>query len=185
MKIIGNRVMLRDYQRSDFNDHLKWRTIETEWMNWDSPWREDDRIDAYEYSERRLAVLGNLSDENIRWTFEICTYPEERHIGWSNCYCLNMFYNYSKKPTGRYALGIDIVPEEFRGKGLGSEAFRLFQNYLLEFGITRVYTQTWVGNTKMQKMAESLGYQPCNLKRNKFSKNNKKYDIITYYLDLE
>lgn len=177
--------MLRDFERSDFQDHLRWRTIETEWMNWDSPWRENDRVDAREYAERRLAVLRTAKDNDIRWTFEICSYPEEKHIGWSNCYCLNLFYNYSKKQTGRYALGIDIVPPEYRRRGLGSEAFRLFQEYLLEFGITRVYTQTWIGNVGMQKMAEKLGYEPVNIKKNKFSKDGKSYDVVTYCLESE
>lgn len=184
MEIIGKRVMLRDFKRSDLDDHLRWRESETEWMNWDSPWRENNRVDAYEYAERRIASLKTKTDSDIRWTFEICTYPERVHIGWSNCYCLDLFYNYSKKQTRRYALGIDIVPMEYRGQGLGGEVFELFQNYLLEFGIFRYYTQTWIGNTRMENMAKRLGYKAVNVKKNKFSHNGKRYDIVTFCLEV-
>lgn len=183
MEIKGKRIMLRDFIESDYEDHLRWRTTETEWMKWDSPWRVNDRVSVEDYSESRLLALKCKTDDDIRWTFEICTYPEGIHIGWSNCYCLDFFYNYSKRATSRYALGIDIVPIEYRGQGLGKEVFELFQNYLLSFGITRYYTQTWVGNKRMERMALSLGYEPINIKRNKFKSTNRKYDIVTFCLE--
>lgn len=185
MELIGKRVMLRDFKKSDLNDHIKWHTEDLEWEKWDSPWRKNDRTDPQEYAERRLASLRTKKDSDIRWTFEICTYPERIHIGWTNCYCLNLFYNYSPRQTSRYALGIDIVPLEYRGKGLGKECFQLFCQYLLEFGITRIYTQTWVGNTKMERMAKSLNFEPVNLKKDKYVCDGKKYSIITYCLELE
>lgn len=185
MELIGKKVMLRDFQKSDLADHVKWHTEDLEWEKWDAPWRKNDRTDPIEYAERRLASLRTKKDDEIRWTFEICTYPEGKHVGWMNCYCLNLFYNYSSRQTSRYALGIDIVPVEERGKGLGKECFQLFTKYLLEFGITRVFTQTWAGNVKMENLAKSLGFRPVNLKKDKYVCDGRKYSVITYCLELE
>ena len=134
MELIGKNAMLRDYQKSDYDDHVRWRTVDTEWKKWDAPCSDDrDAASVEEYAERRLARLKRINDDDIRWTFELCTYPEGKHIGWMNCYCIDRFCNYATKDSGRYCLGIDIVPQDQRGKGIGREAFVLFQNYLLCF----------------------------------------------------
>ena len=187
MELIGKNAMLRDYIPEDYEDHVKWRTVETEWKNWDAPWNKNDRggDSVIEYAERRLLKLKTARDEDIRWTFEICSYPERKHIGWMNCYCIDRFCNYSTTDHGRYCLGIDIVPQEYRGKGLGKEAFTLFQNYLLEFGITRIYTQTWSGNTRMIALAKSLGYVLYKEKKGFYKTPSATYSLLTFKLDLE
>lgn len=177
--------MLRDFISSDYNDHVIWQTTQTEWMKWDSPWRKrEDRTSPLEYAEHRISRLKVIGDNDIRWTFELCTYPEQDHIGWMNCYCIDIFGGYSRKDRGRYALGIDIVPSEYRGKGLGAEAFTLFERYLFDFGITEVYTQTWSGNFRMMALAEKLDYHIYHIKRGKYTVNGDKYDLITYKKEL-
>lgn len=185
MRLIGSRVMLRDFIPSDLDDHIRWHTTQTEWMNWDSPWRGvDDRTSPEEYAEHRLSRLKVIDEKSIRWTFELCTYPSNIHIGWMNCYCIDRFGSYSSKDRGRYALGIDIVPKEFRGQGLGAEAYELFEAYLFDFGITEIYTQTWSGNDRMMKLAEKLDYHIYHIKKHKYTLDGKKYDLITYKKEL-
>lgn len=177
--------MLRDFLPSDLKDHILWQTTQTEWMQWDSPWRtKEDRTSPEEYAQHRLARLKAIDEDDIRWTFELCTYPEETHIGWMNCYCIDAFGGYSQKDRGRYALGIDVVPKEYRGLGLGTEAFELFESFLFDFGITETYTQTWSGNLRMMGLAEKLGYHIHHIKKKKYIVNGKKYDLITYKKEL-
>jgi len=186
VKLIGEKTMLRDYIPNDYYDHVAWRTTITEWQSWDAPWDDSRDISSVEeYAERRESRLKRVTDDDIRWTFEICTYPDEKHIGWMNCYCIDHFGNYATKDTGRYALGIDIVPPEYRGKGIGKEAFKLYQDFLLDFGITETYTQTWSGNTRMIALAESLGYEVYKVKKNFYKTPNGNYSRITFKLELE
>ena len=31
-------ITLRDMKESDIADHIRWRTVETAWKDWDGPW---------------------------------------------------------------------------------------------------------------------------------------------------
>ncbi len=42
MEIIGIRIKLRPFTKNDIADYIRWNTLETEWMEWDAPWKEND-----------------------------------------------------------------------------------------------------------------------------------------------
>ena len=185
VKLIGEKAMLRDFIPADKFDHEVWRTTETEWQNWDAPWCTDrDLSSVAEYAENRLRRLAIIADDDIRWTFELCSYPEGKHIGWMNCYCIDRFCRYATHDTGRYALGIDIVPPSYRGRGIGAEAYKLFEDYLLDFGITQTYVQTWSGNLPMMRLAEKMGYTPYKYKKNHYVTTDGSFALVTFKKDL-
>ena len=61
-------------------------------------------------------------------------------------------------PPGVCEIGIEIFEEE-RGKGLGTEAVRLFSEWLLDNGYPRVQASTDLRNAPMRRVFEKLGWE--------------------------
>ena len=79
-------IVLRDMIESDIEDYVRWFTAETEWMDWDAPWEneettpEAEREGWTEYFER----IKTLPKDALRWKFEIEL--DGRHVGWVSRY---------------------------------------------------------------------------------------------------
>jgi RimJ/RimL family protein N-acetyltransferase len=61
-------------------------------------------------------------------------------------------------PPGVCEIGIEIFEQE-RGKGLGTEAVRLFSEWLLANGYPRVQASTDLRNAPMRRIFEKLGWE--------------------------
>ncbi|MBR0137338.1 MAG: GNAT family N-acetyltransferase [Erysipelotrichaceae bacterium] len=174
-------VSLRDMKEEDIEDYVRWFTTETTWSDWDAPWEpletdeDQERKSWTEYYES----VRDMSEDALRRKFEIEV--NGRHIGWvSSYYDLGYVENTDNIP----AIGIDIPNEKDRHHGYGTRALQLFIDYLKEKGHTSLYTQTWSGNTGMMRVAEKLGFKEAFRKENNREVNGRKYDSITYRLDL-
>ena len=173
MKILHKEIYLRDRLEKDLDDYIKWFTSDTEWQNWDAPWEKGD-FSEKEYREKFIANL-KLTLPIPRRRFEICLNNDE-HIGWMNSYFLD-----EKKE--KLAIGIDIPEIKYRGKGYGKVSLILFINYLLENGFANIYTQTWSGNKAMILLAEKLGFDEIDRKKDIRKVNNAFYDALTFILN--
>lgn len=175
-------LTLRDMHPSDIEDYVRWFTTETEWGDWDSPWEghfegteEEERKGWTEYYES----VKNLPDEVVRWKFEIES--DGKHIGWI---CAYTDLGYLDNPEEIWALGLDIPCMEGRKHGNGTKALQMYIDYLKEHGQKSFYTQTWSGNLPMIRVAEKLGFKEVCRKKDHREVNGKKYDAITWRLDL-
>lgn len=75
-----------------------------------------------------------------------------RHIGWLNAY-------HRERDPHATEIGISIQEDEEWGKGVGSEAFSLWMDYLFrELNLTRIGFTTWQGNPGMLKVGAKLGF---------------------------
>ena len=75
MKIIGQRVILRDPIKKDIEDRIRWETVETEWLDWDAPWELEngEPFDPEEYRNLMNKKLSKPKNPNeIRYGFQIC-----------------------------------------------------------------------------------------------------------------
>lgn len=173
-------LILRDMIKSDIEDYVRWFTVETEWMEFDAPWEdvscnaEEALADWTEYYHR----VCDMPAEAMRRKFEIEL--DGRHIGWV---CWYTDLDYADNPDGVPAVGIDVPERDARGIGAGTEALRQFIRYLKEHGASRVYTQTWSGNTRMLRVAEKLGFKEIHRVRDLRTVNGKKYDALTLELE--
>lgn len=83
------------------------------------------------------------------------------------------------KNTNWLEIGIIIYKPEYWGSGYGTEAFRLFIDYI--FTITplhRLGISTWSGNTRMVKLAEKMGMkEEARIRQARFL-DGKYYDAI-------
>ena len=158
-------LTLRDMHPSDIEDYVRWFTTETEWGDWDSPWEghfegteEEERKGWTEYYES----VKNLPDEVVRWKFEIES--DGKHIGWI---CAYTDLGYLDNPEEIWALGLDIPCMEGRKCGNGTKALQMY-----------------IGNLPMVRVAEKLGFKEVCRKKDYREVRGKKYDAITWRLDL-
>ncbi|HOG01451.1 MAG: hypothetical protein BWY35_01838 [Firmicutes bacterium ADurb.Bin248] len=189
MRLIDEKVILRDMIASDVEDRVRWETIETEWLGWDAPW-ENDPANVYyvpfDEAALRRSCAGKLSrareDDEPRASFEICVNDAaQTHIGWCNSYRIDEQCFYS--PAGdRLAIGIDIPPAQARHKGYATAAWRLFIGYLIENGASEVYTQTWSGNIRVLGLIEKLGFVEIDRKQGIRHVRGARYDALTFRL---
>jgi len=57
MRLQNDKVILRDFIKSDIDDVIRWETIETEWQLWDAPWENDEVFDCEEYQKKCFILL--------------------------------------------------------------------------------------------------------------------------------
>ncbi len=186
MKIEYENIVLRDMCKSDIEDYVRWFTAETEWSNTDAPWEPietDEETERTSWSEYYESVK-NLSDDVLRWKFEIEL--SGRHIGWVSSYPIGENYEWIDEikdgQTVYRAVGIDICEPDVWGGGIGTKALRAFMNYYFENGADKLYTQTWSGNVRMIRCAEKLGFTECNRNIDSREVDGIKYDGLTFEL---
>ena len=79
-------VILRDMLESDIDDYVRWFTSETEWMNWDAPWENEEYCAAPDPDRERKDWTAcyksqkKLSPDAVRFRYEI--EADGVHVGW-------------------------------------------------------------------------------------------------------
>ena len=61
----------------------------------------------------------------------------------------------------------------------------MFIKYLIDKGIDDIYTQTWSGNERMVHIAEKIGFEEYRRKKEFRLVRGKKYDGLTFRLNME
>jgi len=153
IELRGERVVLRDQRPSDVDARLRWLTTEIEWGYWDAPWEGNDPLPPERVEEVRRGMLdamrNPLPTPRTRLFVELVNGPL---IGWVN--------SYDHDPVDRSVwVGIDICESAQWGRGLGTEALRLWIDYLFaNLDLERIRMATWSGNERMIRVAEKLGF---------------------------
>jgi RimJ/RimL family protein N-acetyltransferase len=157
---------------ADLADYFVWATTDTEWGEWDAPWEED--VDPNEWTAMLREDCLN-ADDNPRYRFEIED-ERGRHIGWVSRYGMD-------EDRTKIAVGIDIPPQDARGKGYGKAALEAFVAYLFrEASVDAIYAQTWSGNAPMIALAESIGFKEIRRITDIREVRGGKYDALTFEL---
>lgn len=175
-------LRLRDMIKDDIEDYVRWFTSETEWGNWDAPWEghfegsaEEERAAWTKYYD----AVKDLPEDTLRWKFEI--EADGKHIGWI---CSYTDLGYLENKDKLLAVGLDIPEPDDRRKGHGTEAFRLYLDYLRDRGHRSFFTQTWSGNLPMMRLAEKLGFTEVIRIKDLREVDGRKYDAVTFRLDV-
>ena len=90
MKIAFDEVTLRDYHLSDVEDEVRWTNTDTAGFYADTPWMTLEPVDPDELRTDMTHIISNLSEDAVRWRFEI--EAAGRHIGTVSSYYLNKDY---------------------------------------------------------------------------------------------
>lgn len=167
-------ILLRDRVPSDLENHRRWLSTETAWLDWDAPWEKNDPEINEKYLERLAMRLGQPLP-SIRSTLEICLQTGP-HLGLVNA------YSFEGDPD-RLAVGIGLRESAYWGRGYGRQAFFLWLAYHFAAGDrSRLYCQTWSGNIRMVKLAARAGFIELERQRNFREVRGRPYDALTLIL---
>jgi len=150
---VGEHVILRPRVPSDVDIYLHWRT-HGEWRQWDAPWEGGGDFltpeKELEYRER-FASMFEGEAPSPRHTAVITT-RDGKLLGWVNRYC-------PKDNPEDWHVGMDICEDEFLNQGIGTDALRLWVDYLFrESDVHRISLGTWSFNERMMRVAEKAGF---------------------------
>lgn len=187
MPIKYQTIILRDMVESDIADVIRWRTVETQWMDWDGPDMPWSAFDPEAYRARMTEALKQPVTGR-RKSFQIET-AEGVHIGMTNVYRMDENWKYLHDgPEGEGigpVLGLSICESVYWSRGYGRQALAAFIRYFLEQGEREVYLQTWSGNVRMVRVAQALGFAVCNRFTGNRHIRGGVYDGLTFRLDLD
>jgi RimJ/RimL family protein N-acetyltransferase len=146
-KIEGEKINLRITNENDIKDYERWNTSELKAWQYDGPWYDEDLSGVIE-GRKKWCIGERISPYRF---LEIET-KDSIHIGWVVVY-------HDKQDPHMTEIGIDIVEDEYWGKGIGEEALSLWIDYLFkERSFIRLGYETWEGNKGMIKLGEKLGF---------------------------
>ena len=140
-------------------ERLRLRAIESEDASVKAQWLNDPETRYtlhYSYPIAKTATrewCRELYKRRDHVEMIVETVPDSQPIGYCGLKSIDMR---SRKAEAYIAIG----EAGFRGQGYGREAWSVLLGYaFFELGLRRVYLYTWVENTALIRMAESLGFR--------------------------
>lgn len=185
MKISFDEVILRDYQLSDVEDEVRWTNEDTAWFYSDTPWMKLEPVDPDELREDMIQIMSDLSEDTIRWRFEIEVAGQ--HIGTVSSYYLDEKFEptpwesidqrkNAEENRSIRGLGIEICEMSFWGRGIGTKVLTVFMEYYRSLGEHRFLLETWSGNARMLGCARKLGFAEVKRQKGAYVVDGKAYD---------
>ncbi|MEW5719760.1 MAG: GNAT family protein [Chloroflexota bacterium] len=145
--------ILRDHRPSDADAHIRWLT-HGEWRQYDAPWEDAGTVYTPEILERhRQKFLEACAQElpTPRQRAIIAT-QDNTPIGRVTRYAQERF-------PQTWFVGIDICEDAHLNRGVGTEALKLWVDYLFAHSdIHRLALDTWSLNPRMIRVAEKVGF---------------------------
>lgn len=185
MEISFEDITLRDYRLSDVEDEVRWTNKDTAWFYSDTPWMELGPVDPDELREDMRQIISEMSEDDIRWRFEIDVAGQ--HIGMVSSYYLDE--NFEPTPWASIdqhknaeenhsvrALGIEICEMDHWGRGIGGKVLTALMEYYRGLGERRFILETWSGNTRMLGCARKLGFTEVKRQKGAYTVDGKDYD---------
>lgn len=142
LSIIGKEDLPELYQ-------LRYGEDDPEWKKWDAPYYEHRRPEYASFEERELQELETDGAYGVH--SQLIISAGEEKIG-------TIIFYWEHEPTRWLEIGITIYSPLHWNGGYGTEALRLYIDYLFqELEIGRVGLTTWSGNERMVAAAEKSG----------------------------
>ncbi|WP_047981820.1 GNAT family N-acetyltransferase [Ornithinibacillus contaminans] len=145
--IKGNRIALKPIEEKDIV--TLWNYIygeeNPEWKQWDAPYFPLEKVTLEDYEQAMKKRIEAGLDER-----RVITVDNEI-IG-------IVSYYWEHKPSNWLEIGIVIYSPNYWNGGYGTEALKLWIDYLFNsLSIHRIGLTTWSGNERMIKVSEKLG----------------------------
>ncbi len=166
---------------------MLWTNEQTEWFLAEAPWMTLEPVDPDELRADMEQIIEDISEDSIRWRFEIET--DGRHVGQLSSSYLDA--NFELTPwesidqsknapenNSVRALGIEICETEYWGKGIGTKALTAFMEYYRGLGEQRFLLETWSGNQRMLGCAKKLGFHEVKRTVGSVTFNGESFDEL-------
>ena len=146
-RLSGGSASLRTTLPADIPDYERWESSDLPAWRYDGPWYAHES--GHMVARRRKWLVGKREPP---FSFLEIEGPRGEHLGWVTAY-----YRFDDPHMTEF--GIDICEDAFWGQGIGSEASRLWLDYLFrQYALTRIGFGTWEGNLRMLALGEKLGF---------------------------
>lgn len=151
MNITGHRCVLRDWTAGDVGVYREWLRPEHDWHDTNGPYfGRPSAVEADRAAARAREVL--FAPPTPRTMLVICRPGDDRLIGMVNWY-------WECRETDWRRIGIGLYDPSVRGQGVGTEALRLWTQYLFDTtDALRLDLSTYSGNPAMCRAAEAAGF---------------------------
>ena len=145
------RLVLRDWQKVDFEPYRKWNTGHHRWMDFDGPYYPKRSPEAL---EQEIERLKQPSSQIVRSRMVIADAESNQLLGTVNWY-------WESQETNWMSIGVAIYDDRLWGKGLGFEAMQLWCSHLFASypELVRLDMRTWSGNAGLMRLADKLGFK--------------------------
>ncbi|MDO3410763.1 GNAT family protein [Saccharibacillus sp. CPCC 101409] len=150
----GGQVRLRSVTPTDYEElyALQYTIEDREWTEWDGPYYKDE-----EHEETCTEFVENyerIKARNLPWEPRLLVETKEGET-------LGVVTSYwEHKPSNWLEAGILLYRSTTWSRGSGTEALRLYVDYLFaHLDVPRVGITTWSGNARMMRAAERIGMQ--------------------------
>ncbi|MGE5508115.1 MAG: GNAT family N-acetyltransferase [Chitinophagales bacterium] len=166
----GDRVLLREFRRSDLAELRKW--VNDEETNrylgfWTFPQTEEQTL---EYLERQLGREAPFTD--IELVITLKDDPEGTYIGGVGLHGIDWRNRNAE-------LGIVIGRKELQGQGLGTEAIRLMLGYAFDFlNLHKVNLVYFEYNARGRRCYEKCGFKEEGRVRENRYWDGRYWDVI-------
>lgn len=149
--VSSSTAILRDALSADVKSYIHWMK-QGEWQQYDAPW-EAERLPRDEHEVHKMfseRFMHNLTSPRSR---TIIATREHKPLGWVNRYV-------EKRFPDAWFIGIDICEDNYLNRGIGTEALRLWIDYLFaNSNIHRIGFATYSFNPRMIRVAEKLRFR--------------------------
>lgn len=165
-RVLGERIMLREYKAEDIADIRKWVNDEetTRYLS-TRFWPAQTMVDSEEFLSRMLQSSHNA------YNFVIADRVDERYIGQ-----LDMFRVDWRLRCGE--LGMLIADPNERGHGIGQKALELMQRFAFRtLGMERLELEVHMDNIAARRCYEKAGFVMEGIKRHAFFTNGRFCDL--------
>ncbi|MBU9722799.1 MULTISPECIES: GNAT family N-acetyltransferase [Bacillaceae] len=168
VEIIGKKVELTKATNRDIEELYFWKYEETkqEAKKWNGPYIPEEKLTKEEFcNDWEQEILPGVPDSLV-------IKCEGRAIGYVGAYWVD-------KNTNWLETGIVIYDSNYWNGGYGSEAYKLWINYLFtNTNLHRLGMSTWSGNLRMMKVASKLGMKEEARIRDARIVNGEYFDAI-------
>ena len=153
--IKGQMIRLIPLNGAGIEERVIWNTTVIEWKMEESGMIAAQSVDenAYRLKKEREIKTNRRFVNGIYTSLEIYTLNHQ-HIGFTNCYP----FNNKCSVANSVAIGIVIPERKNRSKGYGTEALKLYSEYLFKCGIRELTLITKTENIAMQTVGEKCGF---------------------------
>ncbi|MCQ6267498.1 GNAT family N-acetyltransferase [Fictibacillus sp. WQ 8-8] len=151
IRLTGEKVILRDLEESDIPTLYYWNyeAEDREHLNWNGPYKDVEEKTYEEFYKEHLPLLETAKSSEIR--NKLVIEVNGALIGTVGWYWVDQDTNWLEN-------GIVIYDSEYWSGGYGTEAFRLWTDYIFEQSdVERVGIATWSGNERMMRLASKTG----------------------------
>lgn len=153
--IEGEMIELIPLNAAGIEERVIWNTTVIEWKTEESGMIKAQSVDENSYRLKKEREINSNKKfvDGIYTSLEIYTLNHQ-HIGFINCY---PFSNECVMDNSA-AIGIVIPDRKNRSRGYGTEALKLYAEYLFKSGIRELALITRAENKTMQAVGEKCGF---------------------------